>query len=153
MENRQTYSLPPPIPTNDISISKSSRLLHTIPPSYIILLNEITVFLAWPPQNRPSTVCQELAAAVTSSAGSSLARSLGWHGTSVLTKWRPRRGRLDAGRQASSLWTAVREKNVKLGDESVPGYQRAGSAGGRLHVWVAQSQSTGASSTYVQPLD
>lgn len=64
----------------------SSRLLHTIPPSYIILLNQPTVFLAQLAQYRPSTVCQELAAAIASSAGSNLARSLAWHGSSVQTK-------------------------------------------------------------------
>lgn len=86
---RAELQLPPPFPMNNISISKSSRLLHTIPPSYIILLNHTTVFLALPAQNHPSTVCQELAAAMASSAGRSLAQSLGWHDSSVLTKWRP----------------------------------------------------------------
>lgn len=154
MENGQSCSLPLP---SLLTISPSPN-----PAGYFTASHHLTsyclirplYFLALLAQNRPSTVCQELAAAVASSAGSSLlARSLGWHGSSILAKWRPCRCRLDAGRLASSLWTAVSEGSVKLGDEAVPGYQRAGSAEGRLHVWVAQNQSTGAISICFQPLD
>lgn len=131
VRTRMQSSSLPLFPTDDVSIPKSSRPLHSIPPSYIILLNQITVFLALLVQNRPSTVCQELAAAVANSAGSSLAHSLGWHGSSVLSKWRPCCCRLDVRWLASSLWTAVREGSFKLGDEAVVGYQGAGSAEGK----------------------
>lgn len=120
--------------------SKSTTQLLTIPPSYIALFNQSTAFLALSGQNCPSTVCQALAAAVASAAGSSLAHSLSWHGSFVLTKWRPCRCRLDAGRLSSLHWTAVSEGSVKLRDGTVPGYQWVGSA---IHVWMAEEQSRG----------
>lgn len=121
-------------PADDIFISDSSRLPHTIPPSYITALYHTTIFLALLVPACPSTVCQGLAAAIAS------LWAIYWHVVSSGMAWLKKNMLRPFGIWAGSLWTTVSEENVTLGYGNMPRYHGAGGVARRFHDWVAKNR-------------